>query len=330
MNSNKNTHCQIRQTICLLLFITLFFFSCKNTEKENPYTLMKIPELNQQDLAEGFQLLQNNCFSCHNPNATEETKAGPTMAAIKNQYMKSHPSQEEFVRDYLIFLNNPSEENSKMPEAITRFNLMPKMSLNDEQILKVAMYLYSSEIENPNWFEKQYDIEKQKYQSNTSISPIETGQEIALKTKGVLGKNLLEALNAKGTENALSFCSTRAIPLTDSMAIALHARIKRVSDKNRNPENKANEAELAYIESTKMAIARGDKPKPQLTTLDEVQIGYYPIMTNKMCLQCHGQVEADISSSTLSKINSLYPDDLATGYSSDELRGIWVVEMDKK
>ena len=49
-----------------------------------------------------------------------------------------------------------------------------------------------------------------------------------------------------------------------------------------------------------------------------------------MCLQCHGQLKTEILPETLSKINKLYPNDLATGYKIDELRGIWDVEMKKK
>ena len=53
-------------------------------------------------------------------------------------------------------------------------------------------------------------------------------------------------------------------------------------------------------------------------------------MTNIMCLQCHGKPDKDILPNTLTKIGSLYPEDKAIGYGVDELRGIWVVEMDKK
>jgi hypothetical protein len=49
-----------------------------------------------------------------------------------------------------------------------------------------------------------------------------------------------------------------------------------------------------------------------------------------MCLQCHGDPANDISPETLNKIQTLYPDDAATGYKTNELRGIWVVEMPKK
>ena len=55
---------------------------------------------------------------------------------------------------------------------------------------------------------------------------MEIGKTMALKTKRCLGRNLLEAINTKGTEHALEFCSTRAIPLTDSLTLAQHAGIK--------------------------------------------------------------------------------------------------------
>ena len=170
--------------------------------------------------------------------------------------------------------------------------------------------------------------EKQDSIQTTEKTPLEIGQSIAMQTKGVLGKNLLQAISTEGTENAIVFCSSKAIPLTDSVAMAAHAKIKRVSDKNRNPDNKANEAELEYIYATKEAISKGEAVKPKLTKVGNKQIAYYPIMTIDMCLQCHGQTDKDISPNTLSKIRELYPDDLAVGYTSDELRGIWVIEMD--
>lgn len=114
------------------------------------------------------------------------------------------------------------------------------------------------------------------------------------------------------------------------MAVALNAYVKRVSDKNRNPKNKANESELKYIKETKQRIANGQDPKPQLLTIADKQVGYYPIMTDQMCMQCHGQPKTEVLPATLAKINKLYPNDKATGYILNQLRGIWVVEMDKK
>ena len=50
-------------------------------------------------------------------------------------------------------------------------------------------------------------------------------QKYAVETKGVLGKNLMNAINSQGTENAIEFCSTKAIVLTDSMGVVLNASL---------------------------------------------------------------------------------------------------------
>ena len=332
MKHNFKLNYIMKKTVYILLIFSLLINSCWDSTNTKTTSKKDIPKPNQQELSEGFQLLENNCFSCHSPNASIENRVAPPMEAIKKHYIKKNTSLEEFTQDLTTFLNNPSEDITKMPGAIKRFNLMPKMNFSNEQIFKIAAYIYFSELEKPDWFEKHYQEEKQKHQltSTTNMSPIEVGKNIAMQTKSVLGKNLLEAINTKGTENAVSFCSIKAIPLTDSMALLLNAKVKRVSDKNRNPNNKANKTELAYIESIKLAISKGEVPKPKLTTLEDKQIGYYPIITNKMCMQCHGQVVKEILPNTLSKLKKLYPNDRAVGYKLDELRGIWVVEMDKK
>lgn len=158
----------------------------------------------------------------------------------------------------------------------------------------------------------------------------EAGQNIANAAKAELGKNLVAAINEYGAPGAVTFCNTRAIPLTDSIAGVYHAYVKRVSDKPRNPDNVANDAELAYITHAKEQLASGEQPKPQLTEAGGKMIGYYAILTNSMCLQCHGQKDKDILPATYTNIKKAYPDDKATGYGDNELRGIWVVSMDKK
>lgn len=315
--------------------ISLIMINCKdNANLENPLNKSTYTPIDQQELASGFQLLENNCFSCHSPNASMDSRIAPPMEAIKKHYIENGTSQEQFTEDLVAFMNEPNEDLSKIPGAVTRFGLMPKMNFSEEQITKIAAYIYNTELEKPEWFEKHYQEEHRKYSSTsqTSISdvnPLELGQTIAMKTKGVLGKNLLQAINTKGTGHALEFCSSKAIALMDSMAVSLNAKIKRVSDKNRNPNNRANDAELAYIKASKAALSEGKEILPQLTTIGDKQIGYYPIMTGQMCLQCHGGKGKEIAPSTLDKIEHLYPQDLATGYQVNQLRGIWVVEMDK-
>lgn len=154
-------------------------------------------------------------------------------------------------------------------------------------------------------------------------------QKYALETKGVLGKNLMNAINTQGTEKAIEFCSTKAIVLTDSMSIAFNASIKRVSDKPRNPLNMANENETAFIDELKQKISKGEKMTPKFTESDGKITGYFPIETNAMCLQCHGSKDLDIKPNVIKKIAQLYPKDQATGYKENQIRGIFVVTQNK-
>lgn len=155
------------------------------------------------------------------------------------------------------------------------------------------------------------------------------GLQAALQTKAALGGQLTEAIASGGPEGAVAFCNTRAIPITTQASEELGMEVVRVSDKPRNPANAASEAERAIIEEFKASLAARTTPKPALREHDNAVVGYYPIVTNALCLQCHGTKGQDISAATQAVIDRQYPDDQATGYGENELRGLFVVTMEK-
>lgn len=214
--------------------------------------------------AAGFRVLESTCFSCHSPDATQENRVAPPMIAIKQHYLTGGTTKEDFTEALLAFMNHPTVEISKMPNAVHRFGLMPKMSLPEADIRSIAAYLYDTPIEAPGWFAAHFEQERKKYQNDPAHqSPIVQGQQLAMAAKAELGKNLLQAIKTKGAEGAVAFCNTRAIPLTDSMAQALNVHLRRVSDAPRNPKNQANTSELAYIQAVKTALAKGEQPAPR-------------------------------------------------------------------
>ncbi len=312
----------------LLIILGMFLVvSCVDKKTQDK------PELKVKDtkkLVDGFRLLENNCFSCHNPNIAVSSKIAPSFAEIKEAYLKEKVTQTQFEEKLIKFINNPTKENSIVKGAIGKYGVMPKLSYNDNQIKAIAYYIYNMNVGTANWYKNEYQKEKENLSKHKEVlSPMQEGKALVMKTKSVLGKNLLGAIKSKGAEGALVFCSEKAVVLTDSMSVKLNAKIKRVSDKNRNPNNKATGSALEYILATKQILKDGGKPKPKLITVDGKQIKYYPIMTNKMCMQCHGKPKADIKPKTQRKIDLLYPNDKAFGYTENELRGIWIVETDK-
>ncbi len=198
-------------------------------------------------------------------------------------------------------------------------------------VLFVSIVLFSScknETKEPiSASEKAAEIEEASSKIEPSYAQI--GLDMAFSTKAQLGKNLMGTMKEKGTNEALQFCNIKAIPLTDSMATVHRARIKRVSDKTRNSNNKANETELKSIESFKNVLVNGEEIKPILETKNDSVYFYYPIVTNGMCLKCHGSKET-IDPDVLASLNKLYPTDAATGYTENEVRGIWSIQFKAK
>lgn len=164
---------------------------------------------------------------------------------------------------------------------------------------------------------------------DTDSTYLEKGRNMATASQAVLASNLVAAIKDKGTVGAIVFCHTQAVYLTDSMGRSLGADIKRVSDRNRNAGNSPNAEEQAYILRAKESLKSKGLIDPKIIHKDGKVTGYYPIVTNTLCLQCHGQPNEQIMPETMAALQRFYPDDLATGYAENELRGIWVVEMDK-
>ena len=301
--------------------------SNENRESEPPVSMI------QTDLSHGFNLLDKNCFTCHSPKGTPDSRVAPPMAAIKMHYIDEETSIEQFSEDLIAFVQNPTIENAKMQGAIQKFGIMPKMEFSEKELRDIAFYIFETELEESDWFEEHFQQERKRHRKNRNLGEVnylQEGKEMAMQTKAQLGSNLMAAINESGAAGAVEFCNTRAYPLTDSMAVALGAKIKRVTDQPRNPENSANEDELNYILNAKAQLEKGEKASPQLTDLGETMVGYYPITTNAMCLKCHGEPNKEIDQATLDVLNALYPTDKAKGYGENELRGIWVVEMDKQ
>ncbi|PXX31265.1 DUF3365 domain-containing protein [Arenibacter sp. ARW7G5Y1] len=328
-----------------ILLMTLV--SCKEAKKtENKLLESKVASssADQEKIHPGKKIIETECYLCHNPKASEVSMIAPPMVAIKKHYIDSTTTKEQFIEAIVGWINDPQEEKSKMPGALNRFGIMPYQPYPEETISLIAEYMYDYEIAQPEWFDDHFQREHgrrmgkgkgmgngmgpgSKHGLQTDYGDIGLGY--ALATKAALGKNLMKAIQEKGTEGAVAFCNLRAIELTDSISVMNNAQIKRVSDKPRNPLNKANKEELGYIATFKEQVAAGIEVDPVVVPGNEEVTVYYPITTNTMCLQCHGKPNEQVKPATMATLRKLYPEDMAVGYNVNEVRGIWSVVFDK-
>tara|TARA_R110000744_G_scaffold169588_3_gene287504 strand:+ start:2419 stop:3423 length:1005 start_codon:yes stop_codon:yes gene_type:complete len=326
------------KNLSISILFVLLMLSCKQGPKTSDGDPDQTTQLSSTATVEGKKLMESKCYLCHNPSAPENgQRIGPPMVAVKAHYLDVYKDRESFVAGVMEFVKSPSEENTMMRGAVRRFGLMPSQQFAEDEIRKIAEYIYDYQIEEPDWFKSHwmdrrgdslYNKGKKLTVSSSKQSPKELGMKYALETQKLLGKNLMGTLQNKRVEEAVVFCNERAYPLTDSMATNFNARIKRVSDKPRNPDNRANATELVHIETFKDKVAAGESFDPILKEENGKIYFYYPIVTNTMCLNCHGTREKDVAPEVLTHLSRLYPDDKATGYGPDEVRGIWSIVFD--
>jgi len=294
----------------ILISISLLTWSCSGGADKNSIS-SKMQRQLQNEPHPGQKLIAKHCYLCHANEAPSASRIGPPMTHVKDYYLTNYPTQEEFTEHLISFVQDPAEENSIMPGALEKFGLMPKQQFPLEALHQIADYLYNT------------DISKNESAANgiDSTNFNEVGLHIALSTKKVLGQNLMSAMQNEGPLHALEFCNVEALPLTDSMSRVHHVTIQRVSDKNRNPLNAASEKETEYIKGYQKEVDANKDVNPFVVADGNKSVFYYPIITNEMCLTCHGNPEPSLAG----KIKQLYPSDLATGYSENQVRGIWKI-----
>jgi cytochrome c2 len=295
--------------LSLIFPLSLILWSCSGGNEDSISS--KMQRQIQSEPHPGEKLLEKHCYLCHNNETSSSARIGPTMIEVKDAYLEEFSSQEEFTQHLIAFVQQPSADHSIMPEAVNQFGLMPKQQFPKEALEEIADYLFTHDLT------KKHVSSIQKDSKNYT----EIGLEFALSTKKVLGQNLMSAMQKEGPHYALEFCNVQALPLTDSMSQIHNVRIQRVSDRNRNPLNKASAKETEYIRSFQQLIDNGKDTEPIVIAEGNRSIFYYPIVTNDMCLKCHGTPEKSLAD----KINKLYPSDLAIGYSENEVRGIWKI-----
>ncbi len=173
-------------------------------------------------------------------------------------------------------------------------------------------------------------VESLPAEGYTAEAVREKGMEYAMATQAVLGKTLQGKIKSEGTVAAIGFCNLRALPITDSLSREKGAAISRITDRPRNPLNRASDEEMKFISRFRGELAAGEAPEALVVRQDDRTNFYYPILTNNLCLQCHGRPEKEITPEVLSVLRERYPGDRATGYAANEFRGLWKVSFPMK
>lgn len=174
---------------------------------------------------------------------------------------------------------------------------------------------------------------KKVAESEIIAHAMDWGEEISQDAQASLIGALQKAIEEKGVPGAIDFCQVEALPITEKVAEKYQVGIRRVSTKNRNPENQPNELEKTLLDAYQYNVENDIKSRSNIQKAEDGEVLLFTkaiTIPGGLCLNCHGEPGKDISDATLEKINSLYPSDKATHYKVGELRGMWSISIPKK
>lgn len=150
-----------------------------------------------------------------------------------------------------------------------------------------------------------------------------------LALKNNLSQELRTAIQNEGVPAAIEVCQSVASPITDNVtAEDPKISIARTALRYRNPTNAPDEASAAIMQDwTRRNETGGPAPAPVVTRGDQSVIVHHPIMLQEAaCLMCHGDPDT-IAPEVTQALQTLYPDDAATGFEIGDLRGAFRVEF---
>ena len=136
--------------------------------------------------------------------------------------------------------------------------------------------------------------------------------------KSLLGQ-LQAAMKEGGPVAGIRICNEKAPGIVKGLDLE-GVRLGRTSHKLRNPDNKAPSWARPFVDS------RSSKPIVLVDPALHLR-ALYPILLKPQCVTCHGTPE-QIPAAVRDILTQRYPEDQATGFAVDDLRG-WVwVEVD--
>jgi Protein of unknown function (DUF3365) len=146
--------------------------------------------------------------------------------------------------------------------------------------------------------------------------------------RGKLVAELTEAMKAGGPASAIEVCQLKAADIATATSGEVGWEVGRTSLKVRNPANAPDEWETAVLHDFEQRKAAGEDPA-KLEFYEVVehdgksQFRYMKaIPTGAPCLACHGK---EMDPAVAAKVQKLYPEDQATGFSAGDIRGAFTI-----
>ncbi len=143
----------MKTTLSTLILLTALVFQSFSQTTSSQNSVLGDDQISEEVLS----ALMITCYVCHNPRIKAESDViAPPLVAVKYMYKNKFPEKQLFVDKVTDFVMEPNNQKALMQGPVMRFGVMPDMPLNEQQVRKIASYIFDNEIEEPIWFPSHF------------------------------------------------------------------------------------------------------------------------------------------------------------------------------
>jgi len=141
----------MKKYILIIAFIAFNITACNNKvkSKTSENSDEELTKETSANVSKGYELMKQKCFICHfeKPDPAKMAQMiAPPMLRVQEHYKPAYAEKENFVKAVMAYVNNPSQDKTLMPGAVKKFNLMPKVVYDQNELKTIVETLYGLDL----------------------------------------------------------------------------------------------------------------------------------------------------------------------------------------
>ena len=199
---------KIKSLLSVLLVLSIV--SCTTDKKEKINKTNGITEIENdvaKNTSKGYELMQEKCFLCHfekpDPSRRDQMIAPPFLR-VQEHYKPTYPKKDDFVAAVMDIINDPSVDKTLMPGAVKKFELMPKIVYDQDELRLIVETLYDMDYgDSPKMRMNNHDLtlnngekwkltEKSIEQINDIVANLNSFNATDISAYNKLGKDIFD------------------------------------------------------------------------------------------------------------------------------------------
>ena len=145
------------KNFALLILLSVWFASCQEGSQKVESTdksVAKSSQIQQSELSQqkGETLFKQYCMSCHwsapDPSKKDKMLAPPIVRVVQH-YKGTYSDKKDFVNAVVNWANKPNQDAVLMPGAARKFGLMPPLPIGNDNLEKIAGYIFDADFGKP-------------------------------------------------------------------------------------------------------------------------------------------------------------------------------------